>query len=738
MKKITTSIMALPILLLGLIPMSQAQTNVNLLGKLNGHPSTGYNDCWGYTAPDGREYALLGVRNGTSVIDITNAANPVEIDFFQGQKSTWRDMKTYKNYSYTVNEQGGGMLILDLSGLPNSVRKVKDFQDFQTSHSIYIEEEKGILYAEGVNSSGKGVRAYSLADPENPELLSTFAGETHDFHIVGDLVWVCEGNKKSISQYDLSDPRNPRKTGSFSFPNGGYVHNNWVSEDGKYMMTTEETSGKTVKMWNIENFNNAVVTDEYLSSGGVAHNVFMKGNFAYIAHYSDGFIVVDISDPNNIKEAGEYDTHPATSGMSGAWGVYPYFPSGKVILSDVTSGLYIFDFIGDEVAPEAAFKASSNQVCNGAEISFSDQSVGGTITEWEWTFEGGTPATSTAQNPTVTYNTSGEYDVSLKVKNSFGDDEFSQSNMITVSTMEQLEVSDAKVCAPGGEVTVMASTDQEDVTITWFAEATSNNYLASGNNYTTNVSETSTFYVEGSIGGGLLEAGKPNTSGDGGNHGGGFYLIFDALSDFTLKSAVVIAQGAGDRTLVLRDASENEIMSKTINIPNGESRIDVNWDIEKGKNYQIGFLSDANLYRNNDGVNYPYVVESVLSINESSAGSDPFGFYYYLYDWEIISGGFPGCSTGRMAVNAMVENCTGIEDDVMSTISIYPNPSNGRVFLNTQEPLQVNIVDQLGKSVYQSNHASAGALSITLEEGLYSVILTNKEGLKGYEKLIIK
>ena len=62
--------------------------NVTLLAHVNQYASTKYNDVWGYTAPDGREYALLGVRNGTSIIDITDTDNPVEIVFIASTLST--------------------------------------------------------------------------------------------------------------------------------------------------------------------------------------------------------------------------------------------------------------------------------------------------------------------------------------------------------------------------------------------------------------------------------------------------------------------------------------------------------------------------------------------------------------------------------------------------------------------------------------------------------------------------
>jgi PKD repeat protein len=62
----------------------------------------------------------------------------------------------------------------------------------------------------------------------------------------------------------------------------------------------------------------------------------------------------------------------------------------------------------------AGFGCSDNTPCITTAVEFEDQS-GGEIISWNWTFEAGNPSTSTAQNPVVTYNTQGQYDVSLIV-----------------------------------------------------------------------------------------------------------------------------------------------------------------------------------------------------------------------------------------------------------------------------------------------------------------------------------
>jgi PKD repeat protein len=82
--------------------------------------------------------------------------------------------------------------------------------------------------------------------------------------------------------------------------------------------------------------------------------------------------------------------------------------------------------------PVAGFSASSTAITVGDTVNFTDSSTN-SPTSWDWTFEGGTPATSTAQNPSVTYNTVGTYTVQLIAANSAGSDTELKVDYITVN-----------------------------------------------------------------------------------------------------------------------------------------------------------------------------------------------------------------------------------------------------------------------------------------------------------------
>ena len=150
------------------------------------------NDCWGWTDPlTGKEYALMGLDNGTGIIDISDPFNPN----FLGKiptatlSSTWRDIKVYKDHAFIVSEAAGhGMQIFDLSKL----RDVSDVQEFQPdlvyegyghSHNIAINTETGVAYTAGTGTSRtpRGIHAVDISEPLSPNLLIEY--QNLDIHM---------------------------------------------------------------------------------------------------------------------------------------------------------------------------------------------------------------------------------------------------------------------------------------------------------------------------------------------------------------------------------------------------------------------------------------------------------------------------------------------------------------------------------------------------------------------------
>lgn len=80
-----------------------AQTQINLLGQKT-YPND-LSDVWGYKDTMGFEYALVGVRNGFSIVDITDGQNLFEVYFLLGPSSTWRDIKVWNHHAYITNAE---------------------------------------------------------------------------------------------------------------------------------------------------------------------------------------------------------------------------------------------------------------------------------------------------------------------------------------------------------------------------------------------------------------------------------------------------------------------------------------------------------------------------------------------------------------------------------------------------------------------------------------------------------
>ncbi len=349
------------------------------------------NDIWGFVdLNDDNEYALIGLRNGTAVINVTDPENPVEVGTISGSNSIWRDVKiyqyfdsasqTYKSYAYVTTEANQGLQILDLTDLPNSVTLANTITNFFTAHNLYIanvDYSTGLsnspltphLYIAGSNVGGGAFRVYSLADPENPTLEispPTGAGYMHDVTsmvITDSRTSQCDTghnpcellidyNESTVDIWDITDAANPFKISSTGYANSAYTHSGWWSDDKRFIFIQDELDEQrlnlntTLRVLDINDLAQPQIVGSYVGqTRAIDHNGFVKGDRYYMSNYRRGLTVLDISDPANPAELGFFDTFPAPSDNSanfnGAWGVYPYLPSGNILVSDIEFGLFV-------------------------------------------------------------------------------------------------------------------------------------------------------------------------------------------------------------------------------------------------------------------------------------------------------------------------------------------------------------------------------------------------------------
>ncbi len=312
----------------------------------------GYSACWGYTAPNGREYAILGTTVGSSYVDITDSANIREIDSVKGFNSIWREMKTYSHYAYVVSEAtNSGLQIIDLQYLPDSVHLVKvwNYSGYTKTHSI--SQSGHYLYLNGGNSAlNGGVTILDVIDPENPVKMGQWTTlYVHDCRILNDTIWasniytgqtsIINATNKATLQFVRTFQSYPQSTVS--------THNSAFSSNQRYLYTTNEITSPNGKLnvWDRQDINNITYIREWLPTGittAVVHNIETYGDFAVIAHYTAGIRILNISTPDNPVEVAWYDTYPSSNASqeNGCWGVYK-FPSGKIIGSDMVNGLFV-------------------------------------------------------------------------------------------------------------------------------------------------------------------------------------------------------------------------------------------------------------------------------------------------------------------------------------------------------------------------------------------------------------
>lgn len=335
------------------ISLKAQQLNTNLLSNLDEYHSAGYNDIWGYTDQSGREYALLGVNTGTSVIDITDPFNPVEVAFVPGSGSIWRDIKTHDHYMYMVSEGGSGLQIVDLTNLPNGVTFIgNNTTYFTTAHNFFIAD--GYAYVVGANN-GSGIHILDLSNPTNPVETAYYSasGYVHDAYVYDDTIYASSADTYDL--IDVSDKSNPQLISQSAALPGIYAHSGWLTEDKRYFVACEEFNVRDVTVWDLQDRTtwNLVVPTWQMAEDTPTHNVFIRGQYAYFSYYKDGFVCLDVSDPTNPVYIGRYDTYPGTTGTyEGAWGCYPFLPSGNVLISDISTGLYVLDFLPDNVPVE--------------------------------------------------------------------------------------------------------------------------------------------------------------------------------------------------------------------------------------------------------------------------------------------------------------------------------------------------------------------------------------------------
>jgi hypothetical protein len=171
----------------------------------------------------------------------------------------------------------------------------------------------------------------------------------HDCRVLNDTIWACNiyDPPGTISVISAMNKNSLQTVTSWVNNPNPFPHNCAITNDRRYIFTTDETSSPNgkLKVWDISTLSNVQYITSWQPTGittAIVHNVEIYGNYAVVAHYTAGVRVLNISNPAVPTEAAWYDTYPSnnSNNFNGCWGVF-MFPSGKIIGSDRQTGLYV-------------------------------------------------------------------------------------------------------------------------------------------------------------------------------------------------------------------------------------------------------------------------------------------------------------------------------------------------------------------------------------------------------------
>ena len=321
------------------------------LGALTGNPGATSAGNWGYTHRDGRRFALTGTSLGTSIVEVTDARNPRNVAFVPGASSSWREIRTYGEYVYVTTEAQYGLDIISMRD-PDRPQKVQTWsRTFRSAHSLWIDVERGLLFANGANGRTGGMRVLDLSNPEDPEEVGAWTGfYVHDSYTRGNTLYAAAINDGFLAVLDASNPSNIFEVTRF-FTGGRFTHNAWTTRDGRYLFTTDERQGRPLEGWDLLNPMAPRKVTEYIASpSSIPHNVLIDGDRLLVAHYTEGVHLLDIRNPERPAVMGSYDTFTDTTCGSfpfcGVWGAYIFPGSNLIVASDMQGGLFVLEYTG--------------------------------------------------------------------------------------------------------------------------------------------------------------------------------------------------------------------------------------------------------------------------------------------------------------------------------------------------------------------------------------------------------
>jgi glutamine amidotransferase-like uncharacterized protein len=310
---------------------------------------------------------------------------------------------------------------------------------------------------------------------------------------------------------------------------------------------------------------------------------------------------------------------------------------------------------------------------------------------------------------TISITESGDYSVAVNGLCGFVD-----SETVTVTILPAPAPEAVNVEIISGQTATLTATGTN---INWYDSETSDTPIGTGNEFTTPaIIETTSFWVEEvhTYGGVEGQGGKlTNEAAPFGqfHNSSNFWNRFDALEDIFLNSVKVYAGNSGNRTVQLVNSDGTVLQELTVDIPQGESFVSLDFFVPAGTGYGLR-TTNANpqLWRDRNldvptPFAFPYDLGGLASITGTTVtGADADNYYYFFYDW-TVSTPLTECVSPREEVQVIAVGVD--ENELVREMNLFPNPATEEVMLNFNAysggHMMMRILDASGRVVHTSN-----------------------------------
>jgi choice-of-anchor B domain-containing protein len=225
-------------------------------------------DLWGWhDTTTGREFAILGGES-TAFVEVIDPLHPRYLGLIRpregSEQHAAQSVKVYKNYAFIGYEgTDHGLQIVDLTQLrdvktPQEFKETLHYDSLGNTHTIAVNQQTGFIYVNGSNTCGGGLHMIDVNTPTKPKFVGCYAeentgragtGYVHDTQCVvyhgpdkryQDREICINYAETGVSIADVTDKAKPKTLSIATYPNVGYTHQGWLTEDQRYIYLDDE------------------------------------------------------------------------------------------------------------------------------------------------------------------------------------------------------------------------------------------------------------------------------------------------------------------------------------------------------------------------------------------------------------------------------------------------------------------------------------------------------------------